>query len=62
MQTYEERPVCPACDSAEVAKIVFGYPTEETMAAANRGEVVTGGCCVEVNDPAWHCKDCSREW
>ncbi len=58
----EIRVECPSCGSPEVAQIVFGYPTEETLDAGARGSVVLGGCIVSDNDPEWHCKACDHEW
>ena len=58
----KQKPKCPECGSAEVVRIVFGYPTSEMFEASDRGEVELGGCCVEIDDPEWHCKDCEHRW
>ena len=58
----EIRPECPSCGSTKVAEIVFGYPTEETLEAGTRGELVLGGCIVSEIDPEWHCTACDHEW
>ena len=55
-------PICPKCDSADVARIEYGFPSPEMIEGSDKGEIVLGGCCVEVNDPEWHCKDCEHEW
>ena len=55
-------PICPSCNSENVATIAFGYPSPEMINAAERGEIVLGGCCVTEDDPKWHCKDCAHEW
>jgi len=57
-----KKPNCPQCDSANVAAIEFGFPSPEMIDARERGDIVLGGCCVEVNGPEWHCKDCEHEW
>jgi hypothetical protein len=38
--------------------IVFGYPMPETFAAAERGEIVLGGCVVWGEDPTHRCGSC----
>lgn len=35
---------CPQCGT-ELVSVTFGFPTPELLAAADRGEVVLGGCC-----------------
>jgi hypothetical protein len=56
--------VCPSCGSANVATLVFGYPSEETVARARRSEVMLGGCrCYgDGRDPRWGCFDCGTRW
>jgi hypothetical protein len=49
---------CPVCGSAWVLKIVYGMPGPELAAAAQRGEVALGGCCISDYDPSWCCADC----
>ena len=53
---------CPSCQSEEVVPIEFGFPSPEMVEAADRGKIKLGGCCVEVDDPEWHCNDCEHEW
>lgn len=48
------RPACPVCGLAGTA-IVYGYPMPETFAAADRGEVVLGGCVIEPAMPTHEC-------
>ena len=57
-----QKPHCPKCESDNVVPIVFGYPNEELLESAARGEVSLGGCCVAADDPEWRCKDCEHEW
>lgn len=33
--------------------LVMGYPTNETVERARRGEVMLGGCMVRGNEPEW---------
>jgi hypothetical protein len=54
--------VCPHCGSNKVANILYGYPGEDAMAAADQGEVVLGGCCVSSDDPNRACTVCGSEW
>jgi len=58
----KNHPKCPSCNSDNVAAIAFGYPGPEMIEEADRGDIVLGGCCVEEDDPEWHCKDCAHEW
>jgi rubredoxin len=55
---------CPACRSRHIAAIVRGYPTRETMTAAQAddGEIVLGGCLVADGDADFHCNSCGHEW
>ena len=49
---------CPDCGSAEVVPIGYGFPSAETFAAAEVGQIELGGCVVTGDDPAWRCKGC----
>jgi hypothetical protein len=51
---------CPACGSTNTVKILYGMPTHEAFEAAERGEIVLGGCCVSDTNPTRHCKDCGQ--
>jgi hypothetical protein len=55
---------CPACDSASVAEILWGYYTnvDSLEDALEKKEIVLGGCCVTDNDPKWKCNDCHHKW
>ena len=53
---------CPKCGSAWVVPIAYGFPDEETFAAAGRGEVEPGGCVIGGNDPNRACRDCTHQW
>ena len=52
---------CPSCGSAGVP-IAYGYPGDDMMTAAERGEIALGGCVVSANDPRLGCNDCGRTW
>lgn len=41
--------------------IVFGLPTYSTFEAAERGEVVLGGCMLESNRPTHRCAACRKD-
>lgn len=36
-----------------VVPLVMGLPTQETYEAAQKGELVLGGCAVSGNEPKW---------
>lgn len=44
MKTVE----CPAGHGFNVPPVVFGYPLPETLEAADRGEVILGGCLPDM--------------
>lgn len=54
--------ICPQCGAHDVVEIVYGLPTDKLTEAAQRGEVVLGGCIVTDNDPRWACKSCNHKW
>jgi hypothetical protein len=41
--------------------IVFGYPSPEAFAAADRGQVAIGGCVITGEDPSHRCAACSED-
>lgn len=53
---------CPACGSTNTVKILYGMPTHEAFEAAERREIVLGGCCVSDTNPTRHCKDCGQDF
>ena len=55
-------PPCPECGRRTVVPIIYGYPMPALSAAAERGEVALGGCCLGDDMPEWSCKSCSHEW
>ena len=53
---------CPECGSREVAEILYGLPTREAAAAADRGEIALGGCFFNWGSARWRCLTCNAEW
>ncbi len=53
---------CPRCGSVEVLPIEYGYPGPEMIAAAERGKIHLGGCCVSERDPTLKCNACGKEF
>lgn len=51
---------CPRCGSTDVAPILYGLPAQDAFEAAQRGEVVLGGC--EPQDAALACRACGAQW
>jgi hypothetical protein len=58
----KKKPCCPKCGSLDVVAIMYGYPMPETMAAAEKGLIELGGCCVNERDPRKHCKACGVDF
>lgn len=51
---------CPACHRTVLpVPILWGYPTPDGMEAAERGDVVLGGCLVGDLDPTHVCPTCA---
>lgn len=44
----ENSPICPECNSQDLIPLAYGYPTDETFKAADRGEVVLGAASLEA--------------
>lgn len=53
---------CPRCGREPVVEIVYGLPGPELVAAALRGEVRIGGCCISQESPTHACRSCDHEW
>ena len=53
---------CPKCGSKKKTRILYGLPSREGFEAADRGEVVLGGCCVSDESPVWECDDCGKQF
>lgn len=52
---------CPCC-GGKVVPIIYGYPSPDARDAAMRGEIVLGGCVVDIGDPDWMCVDCGASF
>lgn len=56
--------ICPKCKSDRTAPILYGYPSHEAFEAAERGEILLGGC--ELIDSIPHedygCLECGYRW
>lgn len=50
---------CPHCGS-KVLRIQYGYPGHEMMEAAERGEILLGGCCISPDSPDYGCPTCGQ--
>jgi hypothetical protein len=58
-----QKPSCPQCGSTDVAHIVYGLPSPETLKRHARDKTVKfGGCCVSQNSPKWTCNKCGESW
>ncbi len=58
----EPERTCLQCGSGRVVPIVYGMPGGALIEAAERGEVVLGGCVVGDDDPEWSCLECWTQW
>jgi len=54
--------ICPACKQKTGVEILYGFPSIEMAEASERGEIVLGGCCIDLNDPERACTSCGHEW
>lgn len=66
-KSIRELKACPKC-GGKVVKIIYGEPTEELFEAADRGEVILGGCCIALDEngnqisPEYGCVDCDERF
>ena len=60
--SVRRKPVkCRHC-GGKVAPVVYGEPGPEMMEAADRGEVVLGGCCIRADGPDYQCPVCGQRY
>jgi hypothetical protein len=62
---YARKPrKCPNCGHAPVASILYGMPniSDELFEKEQRGEVIFGGCVIELDHPTWQCSKCEMEF
>ena len=57
-------PVCPKCNSTNVAKYLWGLQLLDNQLSRDieEGRVILGGCTVCGEDPKFHCNDCKYDW
>ena len=53
---------CPTCGSDRVVPVVYGMPGFELGEAADRGELVLGGCLISEDNPDLACLSCDARW
>jgi predicted RNA-binding Zn-ribbon protein involved in translation (DUF1610 family) len=53
---------CPECGQKTGVDIIYGLPTEDDHAAADRREIALGGCIIEEGAPERYCTACGHEW
>ncbi len=58
----EERPACPNCGARQAIPILYGLPSPAMQEAADRGEIVLGGCVIAPEFPIWLCPVCEHRW
>ena len=49
---------CPNCACEKVLEIVYGKPPSDILEAADRGEVILGGCVISKDSPKMQCSFC----
>lgn len=57
-------PTCPKCISDDISMIIYGSPmmTTKIHKAFESGRLLSGGCMVRKNAPAWHCNLCGHDY
>ena len=53
---------CPNCACEKVLEIVYGKPPSDILEAADRGEVILGGCVISKDSPKMQCSFCGYKW
>ena len=54
---------CPNCNSADMAKIIYGLvDMHEVEELINRGKITLGGCTITGTDPDHMCNNCGNRW
>jgi hypothetical protein len=51
--------VCRRCGSG-LTPVAYGFPTLDTFEAAERGEVLLGGCVLSDDLPELDCRSCRQ--
>lgn len=52
---------CPQCGAKKGVSVVHGLPTAQAAVAADRGEIVLGGCVMGAA-PQRQCTACGHRW
>lgn len=54
---------CPACKSAHIAQMLYGFVDVSELASdLESGRVVLAGCSLSESSARWHCNTCGHEW
>lgn len=56
-----ETKLCPHCGQVAVP-ILYGMPAPSAMEAADRRELILGGCDYSPSNPTWGCYSCGSFW
>ena len=54
--------ICPACHQKTGVEIVYGMPGGDLAEMEERGEIVLGGCCIDLANPDRQCTACGHTW
>jgi hypothetical protein len=54
--------ICPKCKAKTGVNILYGYYGFEYGELEEKGEVVLGGCTIEMGQPERACTSCGHEW
>ena len=61
--TVNRKPIkCEVCGQTTVLNILYGKPTNEALEAAERNEIILGGCCISDDSPDWQCSKCGQRY
>lgn len=62
MEAARKPKKCPTCRKGPVATILYGLPAfdEDMKRQMDEGEIILGGCCITMDDPAWECTQCHQ--
>lgn len=53
---------CPRCGTGRLRPILYGFPTPAAFEAADRGDLVLGGCVISDHDPMTACPTCGARF
>ena len=59
-----DNPVCPKCNSINVAKYLWGLRLldDQLLCDIEEGPVILGGRLICGDGPKFHCNDCKYDW